>query len=106
MRLIASFVCGCLLATLSACSSVHPHDLSGLHRSSTIIGVEGEVRFDQIVMGDAYQEAFQESYHRVKEGFPPPPQQGNIGEPINLSDPRAQGWRDGARAAALDQLRK
>src|SRR5947209_3527340 len=106
MRLIPTFVCCCLLATLSACKSVRCDDTRGLHRSST--GSEGEVHFDEVVTGDRYWEAFKESYYRGKEGFPPPsrPSRGSVGQVIYLSDPGFQGSRDGARAAAFDQFRK
>ncbi len=103
VRLILIFVCGCLAATFSGCRGVRPHDSSGLNRSSTNPGFERGVRPNQTLTGDSYWEAFQESYHRVKEGFPPP-SQGNVGEPINSSDPRVKGWQNGAWAAALDEL--
>ncbi len=98
-----TFVCFCLLATLSACRSGRQDDVSVLQRRST--GFDGEVHFDHVAKGGPYWEAFQESYYRVKEGFPAP-SQGNVGQPIYFPDSQVEGWRDGARAAALDQLSK
>ena len=84
---------------------MRPDKLSELPPRSDQYQQVGTVPFYSIRMGDSYCQAFQESYQRVKEGFPPPVR-GNVGQVIDPSDPQVQGWRDGARAAALEGFSK
>jgi hypothetical protein len=90
------------MVTLSACSSVRPGESSQLQPRSDSHQLKGA---PNLTVRDSYWEAFLESYDRVRQGFPPPVR-GGIGKPIEPNDPQVEGWRDGARAAALFELRK